>query len=258
MTNLRFKQVDVFTTVPFRGNPVAVVFDADNLADSEMQRIAHWTNLSETVFIQTSHEGDYRVRIFTPQFELPFAGHPTIGTAHAVREAGIVSRDRAEFTQECAAGIIPISVGPDDILSARVPRPRITDISLDQSTMISLVGDDSCTDGIVVDVGPLWMVARIATTERLYGLHLDTNKIIELSRKTKSVGLCMYTVDEHRDVHVRSFAPAAGIFEDPVCGSGNAAVAAHVRVSGAHNIVGAEYTAYQGRRLAACRRTSVS
>jgi len=249
MTNLQFKQVDVFTSVPFRGNPVAVVFDADNLADTEMQRIAHWTNLSETVFIQCSSEADYRIRIFTPGRELPFAGHPTIGTAHAVREAGIVPRERTEFFQECLAGIIPISAAPDGILSARVPRPRIADISFDHTIMISLVGDDSCTEGVLVDVGPLWTVARIATTERLYGLHIDTKQLIELSRKTQSVGLCAYAVDEHRDVHVRAFAPAAGIFEDPVCGSGNAAVAAHIRVSGVQHIVGAEYTAYQGRAL---------
>ena len=87
MPKLPFKQVDVFTAQPFRGNPVAVVFDADELSQKEMQRIANWTNLSETTFVLSSSPADYRLRNFTLQSELPFAGHPTIGSAYAVREA---------------------------------------------------------------------------------------------------------------------------------------------------------------------------
>ena len=104
---LRFKQVDVFTAKPFFGNPVAVVIGAEALDTAEMQRIAGWTNLSETTFLLKSSKADYRLRIFTPRQELPFAGHPTIGSAHAALESGFVSR-KARLVQECGAGLIEL------------------------------------------------------------------------------------------------------------------------------------------------------
>ena len=105
----RFAQVDVFTTTPHAGNPVAVVLGAEGLAEREMQRLAHWTNLSETTFVlpPVSPAADYRVRIFTPTLELPFAGHPTLGTCHAWLEAGGTPRGDT-IVQECAAGLIPV------------------------------------------------------------------------------------------------------------------------------------------------------
>src|ERR1700755_345983 len=106
---LAFSQVDVFASQPLRGNPVAVVHDADGLSDEDMQRFAHWTNLSETTFLltPTQPEADYRLRIFTPSEELPFAGHPTIGSAHAWMEAGGVPRSDHELVQEGGAGVAP-------------------------------------------------------------------------------------------------------------------------------------------------------
>src|SRR5882757_7134127 len=100
MAGLRFKQVDVFTRVPFLGNPVAVVIGAEGLDPDTMQRIARWTNLSETTFLLKSSVADYKLRIFTPSMELPFAGHPTIGSAHAALESGFFSA-KNKFTQEC-------------------------------------------------------------------------------------------------------------------------------------------------------------
>jgi PhzF family phenazine biosynthesis protein len=113
---LPFKQVDVFTSVPFGGNPVAVVLDARGLSESQMQRIANWTNLSETTFVlpPTQPEADYRVRIFTPRAELPFAGHPTLGTAHALLEAGKITARNGRLTQECATGLIALTVSTAD------------------------------------------------------------------------------------------------------------------------------------------------
>src|SRR5947208_17115623 len=110
MPTLPFKQVDVFTRSAFLGNPVAVIFDASRLSETAMQQIARWTNLSETTFVLPSTKADYRLRIFSPGGELPFAGHPTIGSAHAVRESGLVPKDLATFTQECGAGLIPLRV----------------------------------------------------------------------------------------------------------------------------------------------------
>jgi predicted PhzF superfamily epimerase YddE/YHI9 len=109
MTTLRFKQVDVFTDKPFLGNPVAVVIGAEGLDTEAMQRIACWTNLSETTFLLKSDAADYRLRIFTPRMELPFAGHPTIGSAHAALESGFIS-SKSKITQECGAGIFDLTV----------------------------------------------------------------------------------------------------------------------------------------------------
>ena len=124
MRTVRFKQVDVFTARPFAGNPVAVILDAQGLADAEMARIAAWTNLSETTFVLPSARASYRLRIFTPRAELTFAGHPTIGSAHAVREAGLVPAD-GPLVQECAAGLIPLAAGADGAIAARVPPARL-------------------------------------------------------------------------------------------------------------------------------------
>jgi PhzF family phenazine biosynthesis protein len=129
---VKFKQVDVFTDKPFFGNPVAVVIGADRLDAQTMQRIACWTNLSETTFLLKSSRADYRLRIFTPRQELPFAGHPTIGSAHAALESGFVPR-KSRLEQECGAGLIELSVeddgriflkGPSDWRS-RFPRYRL-------------------------------------------------------------------------------------------------------------------------------------
>lgn len=112
MTERRFKQVDVFTAVPLMGNPVAVILEADGLSDAEMQRMAAWTNLSETTFVlpPTEPAADYAVRIFTPRAELPFAGHPTLGTAHAVIEAGIAAPKDGVLVQQCAVGLVRVAV----------------------------------------------------------------------------------------------------------------------------------------------------
>jgi PhzF family phenazine biosynthesis protein len=127
----RFKQVDVFTDRPFYGNPVAVVLDGEGIADDEMQRIAAWTNLSETTFVLPPPEAgaaNYRLRIFAPQDELPFAGHPTIGSAHAVLESGILPPDTRSFRMECGAGILALHVegeGPARRIFSQAPRARI-------------------------------------------------------------------------------------------------------------------------------------
>src|SRR5437899_2889774 len=129
MTAVAFKQVDVFTKVPFRGNPVAVVLDGTGLDAERMQRIANWANLSETTFVlpPTEAGADYRVRIFTPGSELPFAGHPTIGTAHALLKAGLVNARRGLLVQECGAGLVRLQVEVDSegerSIAFELPRP---------------------------------------------------------------------------------------------------------------------------------------
>jgi len=249
MPQYPFKQVDVFTDKPFYGNPVAVIFNADDISDADMKRIANWTNLSETTFICKSSSADYRLRIFTPKRELPFAGHPTIGSAHAAREAGIISDDTKEFRQDCTAGIISLSVDDEGGIHARVPRPKIARAQMKPDELCDALGPLTCVEPLLIDVGPVWLATRLESVDALYSINIDPAKITELSHAVKATGLTVYAVDEASEVHVRSFAPAEGILEDPVCGSGNAAVAAHIRDSGIIDIIGSTYTARQGAAL---------
>ena len=249
MPEYPFKQVDVFTDKPFFGNPVAVVFNADDISDADMKRIANWTNLSETTFICKSSSADYRLRIFTPERELPFAGHPTIGSAHAAREAGIISDDTKEFRQDCIAGIIALSVDDKGGIHARVPRPKIAPAQMKPDELCDALGPLTCVEPLLIDVGPVWLATRLESVDALYSINIDPARITELSHAVKATGVTVYALDEASEVHVRSFAPAEGILEDPVCGSGNAAVAAHIRDTGIMDLVGSTYTARQGAAL---------
>ncbi len=249
MPSYPFKVVDVFTETPFWGNPVAVVFDADGISGEDMQRIARWTNLSETTFICASSLGDYRLRIFTPGRELPFAGHPTIGSAHAALEAAIVSGGPDTFTQDCLSGPIPLRKDPSGAIHARVPKPRIVPGDPDVKMLGKSLGPHTWADPMVIDVGPHWIVTRLGEFAALYLIDVDTPALMDLSKAVDATGVTVYAVDETSEIHVRSFAPIEGVFEDPVCGSGNAAVAAHVNATGLVETVGKTYTAHQGAAL---------
>ncbi|MDP2327646.1 MAG: PhzF family phenazine biosynthesis protein, partial [Dehalococcoidia bacterium] len=160
MDVVRFKQVDVFTERPFLGNPVAVILEAEGLTDEEMARIARWTNLSETTFVLPSTRADYRLRIFTPGSELPFAGHPTVGSAHAVIEAGLVTPRGGALVQECIAGLVPLRVEADGRIAARVPAPSVDAASsLPADEASRLLGATVVAPALPVSVGPVWLVA---------------------------------------------------------------------------------------------------
>jgi len=230
MRTVAFRQVDVFTAVPFLGNPVAVVLDARELSDEDMARIARWTNLSETTFVLPSARASYRLRIFTPHGELPFAGHPTIGSAHAMRDDGRLPADAISVVQECGAGLVPISFGSDGVISARVPRPTVRPFA-EASAIAPLLGGVAAADPHMIDLGARWIVATVSSPAILAKVAPDMRALAELSRRTDATGLTLYAFDE-TGVEVRTFAPAHGVDEDPVCGSGNAAVGAHLRVTG--------------------------
>jgi PhzF family phenazine biosynthesis protein len=189
--NLRFKQVDVFTRTPFRGNPVAVVLGADGLSGEAMQRIAGWTNLSETTFVLPPSSGaaDYRLRIFTPRAELPFAGHPTIGSAHAVLEAGIVKPKNGRLRQECGAGVLELSAEPDGRLWVRSPASSAA--PLDSALVPALehaLGAKAVSQPIVVSVGPVWIVADLGSAEIVAKLLPDMDRIARLTDAFKATG----------------------------------------------------------------------
>ena len=248
MTSLRFKQVDVFTDKPFFGNPVAVVIGAEGLDSAAMQRIASWTNLSETTFLLPSSKADYRLRIFTPRQELPFAGHPTIGSAHAALESGFVERKKT-LTQECGAGILELTVEDGEIF-VRGPQAKIADVRRTLPFASKLLR---------VDVGPVWVVGEVSDSAKLASLQPDMALLSEFTLDHEATGVSVFAAsgDSESAIHVRSFAPAHGIPEDPVCGSGNLSVAAYLRQTNQVKRFGERYVARQGMQLGRDGRVKV-
>ncbi|MCZ7563296.1 MAG: PhzF family phenazine biosynthesis protein [Burkholderiales bacterium] len=254
----RFKQVDVFTARAFRGNPVAVVLDCANLSPADMQRIARWANLSETTFVLPPEQGgDYRVRIFTPLSELPFAGHPAIGTVHAVLEAGMLAADRPQLVQECSAGLLPVRVeqaGPERHFFVRAPaasfRP-IEDNELDELAAALDADAGPTVRPLVVSVGPTWAVLDLGNAEAVAAVQPNMSALAGVSRAMRITGVVVFGRDPGGDapLRARAFAPAEGVPEDPVCGSGNVCVAAFLRETGLLAGVGNFYSVSQGREV---------
>jgi len=239
----RFKQVDVFTARPFLGNPVAVIVDAEGLDAAAMQRIAGWTNLSETTFLQKSAVADYRLRIFTPRRELPFAGHPTIGSAHAAMEAGFAASKKT-LTQECGAGVLDL-LAEDGRIFVKAPVPKIGLVEDAPRHALAHALGAKLDAALRIDVGPVWLVAEVPEVARLAP---DMAHLGALSDALGASGATLFSSSEDGQsaFHVRSFAPAHGIAEDPVCGSGNISVAACLRHLGR---APESYVARQGMQL---------
>lgn len=242
-----FFQVDVFSPQPFMGNPVAVIADAEGLTEQQMQRIARWTNLSETTFLlpPTRPDADYRVRIFTPAGELPFAGHPTLGSAHAWLEGGGTPTGPGRVVQECPAGLVEVRRGPEGLAFQAPPVLRSGD--LEQEYLRRIVAAFGIDPAQVlahqwVDNGPGWAVVRLATANEVLGLDPDLSVIPDAM-----VGVIGAHPAGHRfDFELRAFAPGAGIAEDPVCGSLNASVGQWLARTGA---IRDGYRVSQGGRL---------
>jgi PhzF family phenazine biosynthesis protein len=251
MKNLAFQQVDVFTAVPFKGNPVAVVLDGDALSTDQMQSIAAWTNLSETTFVCTpaDRRANYRLRIFTPRRELPFAGHPTIGSAHAVLRRGFNPGAAGRLVQECGKGLVDIKIDGERLFLA-LPEPEFHEPTKSHLAAVADGLGVSAADvqrAAIIDVGPVWFTVQLASGDAVRALAPDMGKLATLN----SIGITgvnvfgLYLAGTGADLEVRSFAPGDGIPEDPVCGSGNGCVAALVRRDGL--LKGRSYLASQGR-----------
>jgi len=251
---LRFKQVDVFTDRPFLGNPVAVVIGAEGLDSAAMQRIAGWTNLSETTFLLPSSKGDYKLRIFTPRRELPFAGHPTIGSAHAALEAGFVPK-KSRLKQECGAGIIELSVEDDGRIFLRGPQAKTRPVE----GPIPSIPLAPASKLIRIDVGPVWVVGEMADAAALAALKPDMTALGQWTDSVSATGVTVFAPsgDALSKIHVRSFAPAQGIPEDPVCGSGNLSVGVFLKETEQTRRFGDHYIARQGMQLGRDGRVSV-
>lgn len=248
MTRSRpYAQVDVFSARPYQGNPVAVILDGEGLDEAAMLRVARWTNLSETTFVlpATTEEADYRLRIFTPGGELPFAGHPTLGSAHAWIENGGVPRNQSLIVQECAAGLIEVA-HHDGLFSFAAPPLRRTgeleEGFLNEVVTAFRIRRDQVLSHQWVDNGPGWAVVRLATAEEVLDLEPDLSLI-----PTAMVGaIGAYPDGSEHAFEMRTFAPAIGVAEDPVCGSMNASVGQWLLGSGA---VTGGYRVSQGAKL---------
>jgi len=252
-TRRRYFVVDVFSDRPFRGNPVAVVVDAEGMGTEGMQRIAQWLNLSETTFClpPATVGADYRLRIFTPKAELPFAGHPTLGSVQALYALGRLA-ERDTVIQECGAGLIPIQ-RDEGVFRFRLPAPRVTALDNDQRDALQQALGMVLEDGLphLIDVGPKWVVARLHSTKKLCDLQPDLGKLARLEESLGATGVTVFAAadtPESQDIEVRSFAPSQGVPEDPVCGSGNGAVAVFRRDVESFGAAGG-YRAKQGAAL---------
>ena len=251
--NLPFQQVDVFSKAPFKGNPVAVVFEGDALATEDMQAMANWMNLSETVFVcrPTRPEADYRLRLFTPQHELPFAGHPTIGAAHAVTRRGLTSKTPDHLVQECLKGLVTIRAdGGRLFLQLPTPVFRAADMMhLARAAEALGVAVGDIRHHAIVDVGPVWFTLQLRDAAQVLSLAPDLARLASLE-EGGIIGVTVFGLHTNSgasDVEVRSFAPREGVPEDPVCGSGNGCVAAVIQ---RHGVLDRDrYTASQGRSL---------
>lgn len=251
-----FAQIDVFSTSPYRGNPVAVVLDGQGLTDEEMQRLARWTNLSETTYLlpPTVTEADYRLRIFTPQGELPFAGHPTLGSARAWLDGGGVPRHADRIVQQCAAGLVTVR-GGDGVLSFAAP-PLVRDGALDDACLRQIVAAFGIDRERVVahqwvDNGPGWAVLQLPTAEEVLALEPDLSLIPDAM--VGAIGA--HPHGSPHDFEMRTFAPRCGVAEDPACGSMNAAVGLWLTSTGA---APSAYRVSQGARLGRAATIEIS
>src|SRR3954454_14432755 len=220
---MRFSQVDVFSSEPLRGNPVAVVHGADGLTDEQMAAFARWTNLSETTFLLTPTDpaADYRLRIWTPGGELPFAGHPTLGSAHAWLEAGGVPA-RDDLVQECGAGLFRVRRG-EVLAFAAPPLVRtgpVDEADLDRVTTALRLQRGDLVDAEWIDNGPGWVGVLLRDADAVLALDPDLAAFDDLK-----IGVVGRYADGPVAVEVRAFCPGYGMPEDPVTGSLNAGIA---------------------------------
>jgi PhzF family phenazine biosynthesis protein len=247
-------QVDVFTTVPYRGNPVAVVLDGAGLSTGEMQRFAHWMNLSETTFVLPPSDpgADYQVRIFTPVAELPFAGHPTLGTCHAWLEAGGTPRRAEAVVQQCGAGLVTLRQTGDGLAFAAPPVLRdgpVAEELLDRIAAVLGIGRAGIVDASWADNGPGWVAVLLASAEAVLAV-----KPVPSDLDLGLVG--PYPPGSPEAFEVRAFFPKDGVTtEDPVTGSLNASLAPWLLGTGRAR---APYVVSQGTALGREGRVHVS
>ena len=256
----RYVQLDVFASRPGAGNPLAVVLDATGLDDAAMQAIARWTRLPETTFVFPAQSGDasYGIRIFSPRREVPFAGHPSVGTAHAVLDAGLATPRDGLLVQDGIAGKLPLKVvgdGAARTVAVRTPRARVQDIASpgDARLRAALAGLQlGALPPVLMDGGRRWWLAELADEAHLRAMQPDWDAIAALAEATDSMGLFVYarSSDPVYYFAVRAFVGAPARFEDAASGAANATLAAWLAECGAlPGEPGGFYRVSQGREV---------
>ena len=257
MPKSRFLELDVFAATRGGGNPLGVVVDAQDWSDPEMQAFAAWTELVETTFLAHDEDPsiDYRVRIFTPTHEIPYAGHPSVGSAYAALYTGFAQARANGLMQRCGAGDIPLRLdGEGDARSVfvRAPSARVisTDASLDLAYILkgSKLGVHAPA---LVEGGRRWWLAELADEDTVRRFKADFNAIATLAKESGTLGLCIYarsTSPDH-DIVVRAFPAGVGIVEDPASGAANGLLAAYLAQVEPESPLAQGYRVSQGREM---------
>lgn len=253
----RYLQLDVFAPRPGSGNPLGAVLDAGDMDAASMQALAAWLNLSETIFFLPPGAGaDYRIRIFTPGAELPFAGHPSVGAAWLAATHGLATPREGRLMQQCAAGLLPAEVQGDPqqpTIRLRSPRGRLLDAvpGTPPGALAAIARPGAAIE--LWDNGPSWWLVEAASAEQLRQLKPDFGAIAEWTNATAATGVALFAREASPDhqLAVRAFCPgdAVGVPEDPVTGSANAVIAARLHREGRLPGRDGHYIASQGREL---------
>lgn len=258
MPHARYLQLDVFADRIGGGNPLGVVFDADHWNSDAMQRFAAWTNMVETTFVlpPTAPQASYRLRIFTPTREIPFAGHPTIGSAHAVLDSGFAHACEGLLLQECGAGLLPIRVEGDGAsrrLFVQAPSARALRVGADEPLLRAALGNLAlgALQPAFVEGGRRWWMAELASEAGLRAWHPDHAAIAALAIATDSLGLCAFarSHDPAFELVVRAFPAGVGIAEDPASGAANGLIAAYIGTHEPDGPLARGYRVSQGREM---------
>jgi len=259
MANFRYLQLDVFPAKPGGGNPLGVVLDAGSLDETQMQRLARWTNLVETTFVlpPESDDASYRLRIFTPHSEIPFAGHPTVGSAHAVLDSGFAQPHDRQLMQQCGAGLLPIRIegeGPARVISVQAPPARILREGTEElGALRAAIGirEFGKLPPAFVEGGRRWWVAELADENAVRTLLPNHGAIKALARADACLGLCVFArcSNADYDLVVRAFPAGAGIVEDPASGAANGLIAAYIAQREPHGELARGYRVSQGREM---------
>lgn len=259
MSSRRFLQLDVFSPYPGAGNPLAVVLDAEGLDEARMQAIARWTRLPETTFVFAPQAAgsSYRIRMFSPQKEVPFAGHPSVGTAHAVLEAGLAAPVDGVLVQDGIAGQLPLRVtgeGAQRSIAIRTPRAAVAEVTRADDPRLQAALRGWALGALPparMDGGRSWWVVELADEAALRGLAPDWDAIAQLAESTGSMGVFAYarSTGSQFDLAVRAFVGNGRRFEDAASGAANAVLAAWLDSRDALPGRRRDYVVSQGREV---------
>lgn len=255
----RYVQLDVFAGRPGDGNPLAVVLDGAGLDDATMQAIARWTRLPETTFVfpATTSDASYGLRIFSPRREVPFAGHPSVGTAHIVLESGLATPRDGLLVQEGVAGLLPLRVrgeGPGRTVAVRTPRASVVEVAAPGDARLAAAVPGLAPGALppaLVDGGRKWWLYEASDEAALRATTPDWDAVERLAEATGSMGVCAYarSTDPVYYLAVRAFVGAPARFEDAASGAANATLAAWLAERGALPGNGGFYRVSQGREV---------